>query len=221
MSIVDEAPGPVAAPPPRPARRPGRWAVLLLCVAIAGYAATIVLDDPSLPRMVLWFLAAVVLHDGVLLPLYSGADRVLRALGPRARVPVVNHVRVPLLGAGLTLLLYLPGIIRQGDDVVRGQTGLDQQPFLGRWLVLVAAMAAVSAVVYAIRLLRSPHREQQVVDQQCEAGLGDEPDPGPGQGGARDHQPDHERQPDPLDLGFGEPREVGQEQPGARAGDQQ
>ncbi|MCO1660571.1 hypothetical protein [Pseudonocardia humida] len=132
-----------------------RPAVLLLCLAVAGYAATIVLDDPGLPRMLVWFLAAVVLHDGGLVPLYSGADRALLALAPRTRVPLVNHVRVPALGAGLTLLLFLPGIIGQGGDAHLGATGLDQQPYLGRWLLLVAAMAAVSAAVYAVRLLRA------------------------------------------------------------------
>ncbi len=130
-----------------------RPAVMLLCVAVAGYAATIVLDDPNLLRMIVWFLAAVVLHDGVLLPLYSGADRALVALAPRTRVPVVNHVRAPALGAGTTLLLFLPGIIRQGGDVHMGATGLDQQPYLGRWLLLVAAMVAVSAAVYGVRVL--------------------------------------------------------------------
>ena len=65
----------------------------------------------------------------------------------------MNHVRVPVLGAALTFLLFLPGIVRQGDPVVRGQTGLDQSPFLGRWLLLVAALAATSALVYGLRLL--------------------------------------------------------------------
>jgi hypothetical protein len=211
--------------PPTTHRRLGgalRPAVLLLCVAVAGYAATIVLDDPSLPRMLVWFVAAVVLHDGVLLPLYSGADRALVALAPRSRVPVVNHVRAPVLGAGLTLLLFLPGIIRQGGDVHLGATGLDQQPYLGRWLLLVAAMVGASALVYAVRLLRSPHRQQQVVDQQGQPDLGDQPGPGPGQEGARDHQPDDERQPDPLDLGLGQPGQVGEQQRGQAArGEQQ
>jgi hypothetical protein len=194
-----------------------RPAVLLLCIAVAGYAATIVLGDPSLPRMIGWFLAAVVLHDAVLLPLYSGADRALVALAPRARVPVVNHVRVPALGAGLTLLLFLPGIIGQGGDVHRGATGLDQQPYPVRWLLLVAAMVVVSALVYAVRVLRSPHREQQVVDQQREPDLGEQPAARPGQQGARDHQPDHERQPDPFDLGLGQPGQVSQQERGEGA----
>jgi hypothetical protein len=129
-----------------------RPAVLVLCLAVSAYALTIVLGDPALPRMLLWFLAAVALHDAVLLPLYSGADRALVALAPRTRVPVVNHVRVPVLGAGLTFLLFLPGIIGQGADVHLGQTGLDQGPYLGRWLLLVAAMAGASALVYAVRV---------------------------------------------------------------------
>jgi len=37
--------------------------------------------------------------------------------------------------------------------VVVGQTGLDQGPFLGRWLLLAAAMAGASALVYAVRRL--------------------------------------------------------------------
>ena len=60
---------------------------------------------------------------------------------------------MPALGAALTFLMFLPGIIRQGEPVVVGQTGLDQSPFLGRWLLLVAVMAAVSALVYGVRRL--------------------------------------------------------------------
>ena len=130
---------------------PGHLAVLLLSVAVAGYAASIVAGDPLWPWMAVWFIAAVVVHDGVLSPLAAAADTVLQAglrRLPRARPTTVNYIRVPALGAALTFLMFLPGIIRQGEPVVVGQTGLDQSPFLGRWLLLVAAMAAVSALVY-------------------------------------------------------------------------
>lgn len=131
---------------------PGHLAVLLLAVAVAGYAASIVAGDPLWPWMAVWFVAAVVGHDGVLSPLAAAVDAVLRRL-PHARPTTVNFFRVPALGAALTFLMFLPGIIRQGEPVVRGQTGLDQGPFLGRWLLLVAAMAAVSALVYGLRRL--------------------------------------------------------------------
>jgi hypothetical protein len=135
---------------------PVHLAVLLLSVAVAGYAASIVAGDPLWPWMAVWFVAAVVGHDGVLSPLAAGADTVLQAVLrrlPRVRPTTVNYVRVPALGAALTFLMFLPGIIRQGEPVVVGQTGLDQSPFLGRWLLLVAAMAAVSALVYGVRRL--------------------------------------------------------------------
>jgi hypothetical protein len=126
--------------------------VLLACLALAGYAASFLLGDPALLRVLTWFVGAAVVHDLVLFPLYALADRVIGRL-PRPAVPLVNHVRVPLLGAGLTFLVFLPGIVRHGGTTHLATTGLDQQPYLGRWLALVAAMAALSALVYVVRLV--------------------------------------------------------------------
>jgi hypothetical protein len=128
-----------------------RLLVLLACFALAGYAGSFLLGDPALFRVLAWFVGAAVVHDLVLFPLYALGDRALVRL-PRRRVPLVNHVRVPLLGAGLTFLVFLPGIIRQGEATHLAATGLDQAPYLGRWLGLVAAMFALSALVYAVRL---------------------------------------------------------------------
>ncbi len=104
-----------------------------------------------------WFAAAIIAHDLVLFPIYALADRLLLATGarrrPASRVPVLNYVRVPALGAGLSLLVFLPGIIKQGAPTFRAATGLTQDVFLGRWLLLTAAMFAISAVIYAIRLM--------------------------------------------------------------------
>jgi hypothetical protein len=135
---------------------PTQLAVLLLSFTLAGYAASIVAGDPLWPWMAVWFVAAVVANDGLLSPLAAVLDGVARfslRWFPRrpARPTTINYLRVPALGAALTFLMFLPGIIRQGESVVRGQTGLDQSPFLGRWLLLVAVMIAVSAVTYVIR----------------------------------------------------------------------
>ena len=103
-----------------------------------------------------WFAAAVIGHDLLLFPLYALADRVMsrRTNRRRARPKVLahNYIRVPALGAGLTLLIFLPGIIEQGGATYQAATGQTQQPFLGRWLLLTAAMFAISAVVYTMRL---------------------------------------------------------------------
>ncbi|EUA14324.1 putative conserved transmembrane protein [Mycobacterium kansasii 732] len=103
-----------------------------------------------------WFAAALIAHDLLLFPLYALADRALAAPGRRPgrcqpEVSARNHVRIPALGAGLTLLIFLPGIIEQGAPTYLAATGQTQQPFLGRWLLLTATMFAASAVVYAAR----------------------------------------------------------------------
>jgi hypothetical protein len=109
--------------------------------------------------IIVWFAAAIIAHDLVLFPVYALVDRILvagsRIRPPRseASVPVLNYVRIPALGAGLTLLMFLPGIIEQGAPTYAAATGQTQEPFLGRWLLLTAAMFATSAGLYAIRLV--------------------------------------------------------------------
>src|SRR6516165_9613474 len=95
--------------------------------------------------------------------------RVARRTAPgqasHPKVNARNHIRVPALGAGLTLLIFLPGIIQQGAPTYRAATGQTQEPFLGRWLLLTAAMFAASAICYATRLAvaryRPPGRRQR------------------------------------------------------------
>lgn len=108
-----------------------------------------------------WLAAAVIAHDLLLFPLYALADRALFARTRPARAANIsarNHIRVPALGAGLTLLIFLPGIIQQGAPTYHAATGQTQQPFLGRWLLLTAAMFAVSAICYTTRLAAGRRR---------------------------------------------------------------
>ena len=162
---------------------PGHMLAVLTCLLVAGGAVAIVADDPAWPVMLVWFLAAVLLHDLVLFPLYAAGDRLLTAATSRRRprVPLVNHVRVPLLGAGLMFLLFLPGILGRGEPTLRAASGLETTPVPARWLLLVASMAGASALVYLVRVLRrpSPDREQHVVHREREGRLGSEPEPGP------------------------------------------
>jgi hypothetical protein len=111
--------------------------------------------------IIVWFAAAIIAHDLVLYPIYALVDRILIA-GSHIRlrrneptVPVLNYVRIPAMGAALTLIVFLPGIIKQGAPTYFAALGQTQDPFLGRWLLLTAAMFAVSAVAYGIRLAMS------------------------------------------------------------------
>ena len=111
-----------------------------------------------------WLVAAVVAHDLLFLPLYALTDRVLSARISRRparrhlKVLTCNYIRVPALGAGLTLLIFLPGIVEQGGPTYQAATEQTQQPFLGRWLLLTAAMFALSAIIYATRIAGARRR---------------------------------------------------------------
>ncbi|MCT7658475.1 hypothetical protein [Mycobacterium deserti] len=104
--------------------------------------------------VLVWFAAAVVAHDLLLFPAYALADRVLSSTRRMPLpVPVLNYLRVPALASGLTLIVFLPGIVGQGAPAYVAATGQTQDPFFGRWLLLTAALFAVSALVYAVRLV--------------------------------------------------------------------
>lgn len=152
------------------ARRYGAHPLHLLTMvagfALLGYVlatfnpATLWNPEHWWQSIAVWFVAAVVGHDVLLFPLYALADRLIptRIGGRNPKVSARNHIRVPALAAGLTLLIFLPGIIEQGAPTYRAATGQTQQPFLGRWLLLTAVMFATSAVVYAVRLALARRR---------------------------------------------------------------
>lgn len=114
--------------------------------------------------ILVWFVGAALIHDLVLFPLYALADRVAalgshlvhhRGGGAPRRVPLLNHVRIPALAIGLLLLVFFPGIIQQGAGSHLTATGLTQDPFLARWLWLSVTAILLSAVIYAVRVLRA------------------------------------------------------------------
>jgi cysteinyl-tRNA synthetase len=140
--------------------------VVLGSLGLAGYVIVLAAPNAALPRMAIWFGAAVIGHDLILFPLYSLADRALGGLlsrAPLARRTISprNYLRIPTLAAGLLLLVYLPGVIEQGQGSYRAATGQTQAPYLGRWLAITATLFTASAVVYVLRLLRARRRTPQ------------------------------------------------------------
>ena len=128
---------------------PLQLVLLVAALGLAGYSALGVLATPAWLRVLIWFAAAIVLHDLVLFPVYAAADGLLvRAV---SRWGLVNYLRIPVLACALTFVLFLPGIIGQGAVTYQAATGLTQQPFLARWLVLCAVFFAISAVVFTLR----------------------------------------------------------------------
>jgi hypothetical protein len=122
-------------------------AVLPLCV----WALVQVLDvasSRSAIRIAIWLVAAAVIHDLVLFPLYSGLDRGARLV---LRGAAVNYVRVP---AGLSLLLlavFFGTIAGKGAGAYHAVSGRSFDGYATRWLVLTAALFGVSSLIYLVR----------------------------------------------------------------------
>lgn len=131
---------------------------LLLMVssfALAGYAGVRLLDGDTLLILV-WFVGAALVHDLVLVPLYSAADRALRVPFSRS-LSLVNFVRVPLLLSGLLLLMWFPLITRHAERY-EPASGMSPDRFLGNWLLITAALFAVSASWLVVRTVRARRR---------------------------------------------------------------
>ena len=138
----------------------------LASFAVAGYAALRIRDLGAAGNVAVWFVGVVVVHDLLLLPLYSLvesiASRCTHATAKPARtgapqppgVLLLNHVRVPAMISGLLFLLYFPSILSRNDGYV-GASGLDSGVYLGRWLALTGALFMLSGLLYAVRRGRS------------------------------------------------------------------
>lgn len=144
---------------------PAHLAAIILGGLVGTYAASKLLEaDPW--GVALWFLAAALLHDLVLVPAYCGLDRLARrsmaagGAGPAAVPLWYDHIRVPVLLSGLLLLVFFPLVLGIPSGY-EGITGTSIDVYLGRYLGLVAGLFALSGITLVVRLLtRSVMRRQ-------------------------------------------------------------
>ena len=125
----------------------------LAAFALAGFALLQLVDVRAAGSVLVWFIAAVVLHDFVLLPFYSGLDRAAQAVGGRVRA--VNHLRVPAGLSALLLLVSFPLILGRSTDKLEQVSGAPAADYLGRWLLISGVLFAGSAVLYIVRSRRA------------------------------------------------------------------
>jgi hypothetical protein len=126
--------------------------------AIAAYALAQIVRGGTVVNFTAWFVGAAVLHDIVLVPLYSVLDRLSRRAIPGdlpERVRVINHLRVPVAISGLLLLVYFPLILGLSDRRYFVATGHHLEGYARNWIEITAVLFAGSAVLYAIRLRRA------------------------------------------------------------------
>lgn len=142
--------------PPRrlPLGSPLQIALLVCSFTLVGYAGLRLLAGDWF-GVALWVVGAALLHDLVLVPLYSAADRVLlAALGVAGWRGRAGYVRVPAALSLLLLLVWFPLISGAMDARYRSATGLSASGFLPHWLLITAALFAGSALLLAGSALR-------------------------------------------------------------------
>ena len=127
----------------------------LAALALAAYALLQLVDLRRADNVVAWLVGSVILHDLVLLPLYTALDRATQLLAGRGpRRAFVNHVRVPVALSGLLLLVYSPVMTGRTEGNYRRVSGLEPDGYVGRWLLVSGLLFAASGIVFAIRLRR-------------------------------------------------------------------
>ncbi len=116
-------------------------------LAIAGAAVIGWTQRPrDLDNVLIWFGAAIILHDVVLLPIYSLIDR--HTLG-RLPVRAAVYVRVPALVSALVLAAVFPTALGFGAHQEHNASGIVEHGYLVRWLLLTGALFALSGLAYA------------------------------------------------------------------------
>ena len=149
---------------------------LIACFALSGYVVDDMYRAAHGQRILVWFVGAVIGHDLVLFPLYALADRSAGWLGARSRaerlpaVPWINYVRVPVVMSVLLLAVSFPLVLNLSNRTYQAATGLTVAPYEGRYLLVVAALFGVSAVLYALRLGRAARAAPAASDPPAAAG---------------------------------------------------
>jgi hypothetical protein len=151
---------------------------------IAAWAISQILGAGFAINWIAWFLGAALLHDLVLLPLYSALDRGLQigvgrvGGGPVAsgdpeddapdwiRPSPLNYLRVPAAVSGILLLVYFPLILGYASKNYRHDTGHALAGYTRNWLLICVGLFLISALIYAVRVIRSRPRRPAAADEQ-------------------------------------------------------
>jgi hypothetical protein len=137
----------------------------LAALALSGYAILELFHRAKPLEITEWLVAAIVLHDFVLLPFYSLLGRLAhRGLGVGTpgsdRLAALNHLRIAVFFVVLPLFVWAPLIFGLAGRRYRLDTGLSTDAYLGRWLLYSGVVCVGSALLYALRARRRRSPQQ-------------------------------------------------------------
>ena len=131
----------------------------LASLALALWAIGSILDAREALWIVIWLVAAVLLHDALLWPLYSLLDQLAwsaaLALDGGSRVSALNHLRVPVALSALMFMAGFPAILSVREQNFTRVSGIEWSGHLERWLLVSGLLFAGSAIWYAVRVRRA------------------------------------------------------------------
>jgi hypothetical protein len=133
----------------------------------------------SLAALMVWLIAAVLIHDGLLSPLVLAVGSVLTRLPARAR----RYVQIALLVGLPSTVIAIPLILRRGSQPA--SKAILQQNYGGHLGLLWAGIAAATLLGYAVRVARDRPRPQlpagphQALQDEGESDLRDQATPPP------------------------------------------
>ena len=132
-----------------------------LALAIAAFALDRIFSGGDIRAFLVYALAFVIAHDLIFVPAYTGLDRLFRAtiarlpLPTRTGLPVINHVRAPVVISALLLIIYFPLISGRSGVWFVELSGHPLTHYLRNWLLVTAVLFLGSGLVYAARVVRA------------------------------------------------------------------
>lgn len=137
---------------------PGHLVIHLLAFALVLWSAVQIFHIGGSLTILIWLVAAVILHDGIGLPIYAALDRGLQEgvavaeHDARGGVRVLNHIRVPLSLSAVSFLVFSPLLLDKSAPALERTSTLVPEGYLGRWVLVVVVLFAVSALLYLVRV---------------------------------------------------------------------
>jgi hypothetical protein len=107
-----------------------------------------------------WMIAAVVIHDGLLSPLVIGVGALVGRVPVRAR----RYLQAALIVAGCVTVIALPLIARRGSQPAA--KAILQRNYAGNLTIIVAIVAALSLVLYAVHIAHDVARARRANDAE-------------------------------------------------------
>jgi hypothetical protein len=119
-------------------------------VGIAWGARLILINQrTSKPfKLIEWLIGAVILHDGILVPITLTLGAVITVvIPPRAR----RYVQGALIAIGLVAAVAVLQIYRRGDQ--EQSLSLLQQDYAAHLALIAGIIVAITAVAYSVRVI--------------------------------------------------------------------